>query len=225
MSLFPDTAENGLCLVDMANNDLKKQKIFCTTSEAAEILSISVGTVQLWVDTGLLEAWKTPGGHRRITRESINRMLHHKPAAVALATSEQPGGALRALVAEDDADLRLLYQTVLRHWPMGPLVEVVDNGIDALMAIERFRPDLLFIDLDIPGVDGFQMLKILNGKAEHAGMTAVVVTGLSRADIALRGGVPANFLVLPKPISFEKLLSIASALWELKAHRAGRTVA
>ena len=210
----------------MASTDLKKQKIFCTTSEAAEILSISVGTVQLWVDTGLLEAWKTPGGHRRITRESINRMLHHKPVAAATAAVAVPsGGPLRVLVAEDDADLRLLYQTILRSWPMGPVLEVVDNGIDALMVIERFRPDLLFIDLDIPGVDGFQMLKILNSKAEHAGMTAVVVTGLSRADINLRGGVPDNFLVLPKPISFEKLLSIASALWELKAHRAGRTAA
>ena len=92
----------------MASTDLKKQKIFCTTSEAAEILSISVGTVQLWVDTGLLEAWKTPGGHRRITRESINRMLHHKPVAAATAVVVPSGGALRVLVAEDDADLRLL---------------------------------------------------------------------------------------------------------------------
>ncbi len=209
----------------MASTDLKKQKIFCTTSEAAEVLSISVGTVQLWVDTGLLEAWKTPGGHRRITRESINRMLHQKPTVAATAAVVPSGGPLRVLVAEDDPDLRLLYQTILRTWPIGPVLEVVDNGIDALMAIERFRPDLLFIDLDIPGVDGFQMLKILNSKAEYAGMTAVVVTGLSRADINLRGGVPDNFLVLPKPISFEKLLSIASALWELKAHRAGRTAA
>ena len=209
----------------MASTDLKKQKIFCTTSEAAEVLSISAGTVQLWVDTGLLEAWKTPGGHRRITRESINRMLHQKPTVAATAAVVPSGGPLRVLVAEDDPDLRLLYQTILRTWPMGPVLEVVDNGIDALMAIERFRPDLLFIDLDIPGVDGFQMLKILNSKAEYAGMTAVVVTGLSRADINLRGGVPDNFLVLPKPISFEKLLSIASALWELKAHRAGRTAA
>ena len=109
----------------MASTDPKKQKIFCTTSEAAEILSISVGTVQLWVDTGLLEAWKTPGGHRRITRESINRMLHHKPVAAATSVVVPSGGALRVLVAEDDADLRLLYQTILSSWPMGPVLEVV----------------------------------------------------------------------------------------------------
>ena len=45
---------------------MKVEKVFCTTSEAATILAISVGTVQLWVDSGLLVAWKTAGGHRRV---------------------------------------------------------------------------------------------------------------------------------------------------------------
>ena len=60
---------------------MKVEKVFCTTTEAAAILAISVGTVQLWVDKGLLVAWKTAGGHRRVTRESINKILHASPTA------------------------------------------------------------------------------------------------------------------------------------------------
>ena len=203
---------------------MKVEKVFCTTTEAAAILAISVGTVQLWVDKGLLVAWKTAGGHRRVTRESINKLLHASPTAqpktpATVAPQNQTAERLRVLVVEDDRDLTRLYQTVLRRWPMAPLVETSDNGIEALLAVERLKPDLLFIDLNIPGVDGFQMLNILNGKAGYEGMTAVVVSGLSAAEMAERGGVPPNILVLPKPISFDKLLAIATSVWAQKQGR------
>ena len=203
---------------------MKVEKVFCTTSEAASILDISVGTVQLWVDSGLLVAWKTAGGHRRVTRESINNILHSGAVAPAEApptpaaqtvTSER----LRVLVVEDDRDLLRLYQTMLSRWPMAPMVEIRDNGIEALLAVERLKPDLLFIDLNIPGVDGFHMLNILNGKAGYESMTVVVVSGLSPAELAQRGGVPPNIPVLPKPISFDKLLAIATTVWAQKQAR------
>ena len=203
---------------------MKVEKVFCTTTEAAAILAISVGTVQLWVDKGLLVAWKTAGGHRRVTRESINKLLHASPTAqpktqATVAPQNQTAERLRVLVVEDDRDLTRLYQTMLRRWPMAPLVETSDNGIEALLAVERLKPDLLFIDLNIPGVDGFQMLNILNGKAGYEGMTVVVVSGLSAAEMAERGGVPPNILVLPKPISFDKLLAIATSVWAQKQGR------
>ena len=203
---------------------MKVEKVFCTTTEAASILAISVGTVQLWVDNGLLEAWKTAGGHRRVTRKSINKILHASPAAQteapsATASQTQNAERLRVLVVEDDRDLLRLYRTMLSRWPMVPLLETSDNGIEALLAVERLKPDLLFIDLNIPGVDGFQMLKILNGKAGYEGMNVVVVSGLSPAEIAQQGGVPPNILVVPKPIAFDKLLGVATSVWAQKQGR------
>ena len=104
---------------------MKVEKVFCTTSEAASILAISVGTVQLWVDNGLLEAWKTAGGHRRVTRESINKILHASPAAqpktpASTASQTLTAERMRVLVVEDDRDLLRLYQTMLSRWPMVP---------------------------------------------------------------------------------------------------------
>lgn len=45
------------------------------------MLGVSVATVQLWVESGLLDAWKTRGGHRRVQRASIERLLHKTPVA------------------------------------------------------------------------------------------------------------------------------------------------
>ena len=63
----------------MARNE-RIQKTFCTTREAAQMLGVSLRTAQLWAESGLLEAWKTDGGHRRISRHSVERLLA-SPAA------------------------------------------------------------------------------------------------------------------------------------------------
>ena len=62
------------------------KKSFCTTREAATLLGVSVGTVQLWVENGLLQAWKTAGGHRRVMRNSINKLLDKTPQPVDAQT-------------------------------------------------------------------------------------------------------------------------------------------
>jgi len=46
-----------------------------TTQDVAKKLGVSIRAVQLWMDQGIFEGWKTPGGHRRITRESFNRFV------------------------------------------------------------------------------------------------------------------------------------------------------
>ena len=50
-------------------------EVYFSTREAAERLNVSLRTVQLWVEAGLLRAWKTEGGHRRILRSSLDELL------------------------------------------------------------------------------------------------------------------------------------------------------
>ena len=73
----------------------------------------------------------------------------------------------------------------------------------------RVSPDLLITDLSMPGMDGFEMLKVLSKAPEVAQTTIVVVSGLDAAAIETQGGIPAGIEVLPKPIPFERLHSIA----------------
>lgn len=192
---------------------VKTDKIFCTTREAAKILGVSVGTAQLWVDSGLLSAWKTDGGHRRVTRESISKLLHLKTGIPAVLP---PSSQFKVLVVEDSSNLRRLYEVVLAQWPMAPEVTMVDSGIRAIMLMERQLPDLLVVDLNMPDVDGFNLLKILLNEAQYANLTIVVVSGLDEIEIARRGGVPHGVVVLRKPVPFDKLLAIACAVEKSK---------
>lgn len=192
------------------------EKSFCTTREAATQLGVSVGTVQLWVESGLLQAWKTTGGHRRVLRASVESLLHKKPvqAAPPEHSPEKPAPpqTLHILVVEDDSNLLLLYQAHIARWPMPTEISLFDNAMAALMQMGRGGPDLLISDLHMAGMDGFAMLNVLNKAPEMANTTVVVVTGLDASEVSASGGVPVNVEVLPKPIPFARLLAIAQGV-------------
>ena len=204
------------------------EKSFCTTREAATLLGVSVGTVQLWAESGLLQAWKTAGGHRRVIRESVEKLLH-KPQAQSPVRRDadiDPHSALmpntdrrlQVLVVEDDPNLLLLYETHIAGWPMAPQLVVANNAFVALMIMGRACPDLLITDLRMPGMDGFVMLNALRKAPEASNTRIVVVTGLDRSEIEARGGLPPDMEILGKPIPFDRLQRIASEVcssWQL----------
>lgn len=194
----------------------KIQRAFCTTREAAQILGISLRTAQLWVESGLLDAWKTAGGHRRIARESVERLLATPGSRSVMPrfTEVRPAsaghsGPFSVLVVEDEEDLRRVYEIVLSRWPMRPHVVTVADGYAALVRIGIERPDMVITDLNMPGMNGFDMIASLRAQPELAGMEVVVVTGLDANEIDDRGSIPPGIPVLPKPIPFEQLREIA----------------
>lgn len=197
-------------------------KSFCTTREAAEMLGVSLRTAQLWSESGLLEAWKTSGGHRRISRQSVERLLQGNGDDLQIRA--KPGDRssvdgdrrFSVLVVEDDLALRRLYGLKLSQWPMKPDVLTAGDGYEALVMLGLRRPDLLIADLQMPGLDGFRMLRTIQGAPELAGMAIVVVSGLDRDEIQQRGDIPAGIPVLPKPVPFDRLADIATQLAKTK---------
>ena len=107
---------------------------------------------------------------------------------------------MRVLVVEDDPLLLRLYQVKISAWPMKPEVSVTDNAMTALMMIGRSGPDLLVTDLQMPGMDGFKMLRVLRETPETRRTRVVVVSGLDAAEIQDRGGLPADVDRITPPV-------------------------
>ncbi|MDP1870696.1 MAG: response regulator [Gallionella sp.] len=202
----------------MAHNR-QTPKTFCTTREAAELLSVSLRTAQLWSESGLLEAWKTDGGHRRISRLSIERLLA-KPSVRQLDNTNKTPEALKILVVEDDPVLRRLYEINIQRWPIPILFTSANDGYEALIRIGNDKPDLLITDLQMPGMDGFRMLNRLCNIAELADMQIIAVSGLDHAAISAHGGIPHGISLLSKPVPFSHLLAIAEKTAQIKLLKA-----
>jgi excisionase family DNA binding protein len=190
----------------------KPQRKFCTTREAADLLGVSLKTAQLWSESGLLEAWRTNGGHRRIDRASVDRLLANGGNPRAQPARPEPSERFQVVVAEDEDSLRRLYAIRLGNWRLAPQVILVSNGFEALLEVGRRRPDLLITDLRMPEMDGFRMLQTLRQVPDLDAMGIVVVTGLEPGEIAQRGGMPEGVHLLPKPIPFDELERIAESL-------------
>ncbi len=198
-------------------------KVFCTTREAAEVLGVSLRTVQLWSEAGLLEVWKTTGGHRRISRDSVERLLARRPSLPEVDAAPVEDPSLRILVVEDDPAVLQVCERQMARWPMKPRVATAQNGYEALVRVGLMKPDLLVTDLYMPEMDGFQMLQQLRKMSELADVTIVVVTGLDAAEIEARGGVPFGIPILPKPIPFDRLRDIATVVAARKQHHSLQT--
>ena len=196
------------------------QTAYCTTREAAQLLGISLRTAQLWVENGQLEAWKTEGGHRRISRSSVMRLLEGSPAAAPTgetSATRLPLDRLKVLVVEDDNILLKLYKSVLSSWKLPLDIVTANNGIEGLILIGRDAPDLMITDLSMPGMDGFQLIRALAASTLRAGMEIIVVSGLDAADIEAKGGLPKDVRLFPKPVPFVELHAIVSNLLARRA--------
>lgn len=174
---------------------------YCSTSQAAKLLGVSLGTVQNMVEEGVLDAWKTSGGHRRIKRESVMALLAKRGNAQAPAGE----GGLSVLIAEDDAFLQKLYRKTMESWGLPLSIEIVGNGFDALMVVGQRVPDVLIVDLIMPGMDGYELVRALHGNPALAHTDIIVVSSMSPDEIAKRGNLPPDVPIYSKPVPFHEL--------------------
>ena len=154
----------------MADNE------FLSTRQAAQRLGVSLGTVQNMVESGVLDAWKTAGGHRRIPASSVEALLAKRRKQIA-----RPGeasGQLDILVAEDDPTLQKLYQMTFDSWKLPITLRIVG--------------------------DGFEMIRRLRTMPDLSSMDIIVVSAIDADEIRERG-MPADVTVFAKPIPFHEL--------------------
>ena len=174
----------------------------CTTRQAAEQLGVSLRTAQLWVESGVLRAWKTPGGHRRIAVSSVEELLRSREQEL------QGNRRLEVLVVEDDPLQRRVYEAGFAQAELPLDLRLAGNGFEGMIQIGARTPDLLVADLRMPGMDGFEMIRELRSMTSTRHMHILVVTGLSEAEIEAQGGLPDDVRVMAKPIPMQKVLDV-----------------
>jgi excisionase family DNA binding protein len=172
---------------------------YCGTSYAAKLLGLSVGTVQTLVEKHELKAWKTQGGHRRISIQSIHD-FHHKNKMVPPHHGPQPDVRLRVLLVEDDDITREMLRGICDRASLPVDCTAMSSGMEALIDIASIQPHVLITDLDMPGLDGFELLRILGLNPQFENMAILVLSGLTADEVQARGGLPEGCHFMRKPV-------------------------
>lgn len=109
----------------------------------------------------------------------------------------------RLLLVDDEDNLRSMLEAALRH--SGFEVHPAANGRDALAAVPEVKPDLIVLDVMLPDLDGFEVLRRLRAK----GVTAPVLFLTARSDTAdrVRGLTAGGDDYVVKPFALEELVA------------------
>lgn len=184
---------------NLVRADVASASNYYTTIEVAKMLGMAVRSVQLMVDRGDLQAWKTPGGHRRISRESLERWLQGSRSNVrADAAGRQDGDNVNAsregprrvrmgqrpprlLLIEDSTHFQNLVALLLKQKFPGLEVHVASDGITGLASFGQLQPDLLVVDIMLPGIDGANLITGLRSHTLFGHCKLVVLTALDEA--------------------------------------------
>ncbi|MBF0454421.1 MAG: response regulator [Magnetococcales bacterium] len=176
-----------------------------TVSQTANMLGVAVQTIHQWVEKGLLDAWRTPGGHRRILKKSVLSLLDQR---VGKPEKRDHSAPFHLLVVEDDPRMAMTYKMHLRKWEFAMQVDTAASGVEALIQVAKRRPDMIITDLVMPDLDGFRMIKELRKDVEMQSIHLIVITILEARDIQAKGGIPEDVMVLQKPVQFSWLKEI-----------------
>ncbi len=175
---------------------------FLTSHQVSTLLQVNPSSVNKWISEGRIQAYRTPGGHRRIRIADLVEFLaaHDMPIPPDLHTRRR-----LLLVDDDKLYLKSVKRMAKRH-ASAVEVELVENGIDALIRVGAFRPHLIVLDVFMPGVDGIEVCGRLKANEDTKSIDVLITSGKLSPAIERKARAAGALDCLHKPVRFEKIL-------------------
>jgi excisionase family DNA binding protein len=185
--------------------------------EVAAACGVSPRTVTNWIRDGVIRAHRTVGGHGRVAVEELRRFLSSRgiPIPAELASDPVEDGARdtagrRVLVVDDDEAFLEVVRELLTA--SGFAVETARQGFLAGYLVGRRTPDVIVLDLVMPGLDGFEVLALLREREESRSIPVVACTSLRGPETEARLKKAGFDAFVRKPIDFKVLIRTIETL-------------
>ncbi|MEW5948222.1 MAG: response regulator [Thermodesulfobacteriota bacterium] len=176
---------------------------YLTTSEAGKICGVTRTTITRWIDEGILNAFVTPGGHRKIRRGELLNFLAGKDAVPPEAVN--PGKNHILVVDDNPYDLKLFEAAFLAAKDRYQ-VHTAGDGFEAIYKIGEVKPKIVILDLMMPKMDGFEVCTRIKSNDCTKHIKVIVTTAHAEEGYrkkALKCGADAFFA---KPLDWTALI-------------------
>lgn len=174
---------------------------FLSTAEAARKLGLSTTLVQTLVDQGDLKGWKTRGGHRRISLDSI---FEYQNMSRHVMGSHNKGPIKpRVTVVIESADLVKSLTHECAQWKLPVDVTFFESVTEALLELSSKRPDMIVVEMSMPRAQQektFQALENFNQRG-HAPLSVVLITQEKALTSSMPVGATSSIQVVSGPMS------------------------
>ncbi len=180
---------------------------YYTTYQVSKILGVSLPTVVNWVNSNMLEAHRTPGGHRRIARNDLIAFAREYNYPLSDEFLGDSPGRKRVLIVDDEQDFSEMVKDYLMI--KGDYeVESADSGFAAGYTIARFKPDIILMDIMMPDMDGFEVLRMLRADKTTRHVPVLACTAYRDPEVEQRIREDAFHGYIQKPLKLDDLLEL-----------------
>lgn len=187
-------------------------KTVFTTGEAAKICKVSQQTIIRCFDNGTLKGFRVPGSRfRRIPRDLLYTFMKEN----GIPTDALESGRRKVLIVDDDEELVELLADVFERDGRFD-IRVANNGFDAGMLVNEFRPELVVLDVMLPDINGKEVCQRVRADSNLDTVKIICISGMVEQDkVADLRAAGANEFI-NKPFSVDKLLERACDLLEME---------
>lgn len=182
---------------------------YYTTYQISKILGVSLPTVVNWVNSNKLNAHRTPGGHRRIARDDLIVFAREYNYPLSEDFLSESHGRRRILVVDDEQDFSDMVRDYLSIKGQFD-VEVADSGFAAGYTVARFKPDLILMDIMMPDMDGFEVLRMLRAGRDTNHIPILACTAYRDVQIERRISEEDFDGYIQKPLKLDELLTLVT---------------
>jgi excisionase family DNA binding protein len=176
-----------------------------TTHDISRLLQVDPSTVSKWIDRGILLAFRTPGGHRRVRGGDLRSFLiaHQMPVPDELGSP-----SVKILVVDDEKPVLDGMRRAFKAFASEIELTTTSSGVEALLLVSELKPHGMLIDLNMPDMDGFEVCRRIRARKPLEAVRLITMTGRQMPEMeeqSLKAGAVA---CLSKPVDVNALLDL-----------------
>ncbi len=187
-----------------------------TTHDISRLLQVDPSTVSKWIDRGILLAFRTPGGHRRVRSGDLRSFLiaHQMPVPEELGSQ-----IVRLLVVDDEKPVLDAMKRAFKPYSTQVELALTTSGVDALLAVSEQKPHGMIVDLNMPDIDGLEVVRRIKARKNLESVRLITMTARHNQETVEQSLKAGAIACLAKPVDAQQVVDLFRVPIALNARR------
>jgi excisionase family DNA binding protein len=176
-----------------------------TTHDISRLLQVDPSTVSKWIDRGILMAFRTPGGHRRVRSADLRAFLitHQMPVPDELGS-----GTVKLLVVDDERPVLDAIKRAFKPYAAQVELQSTSSGVEALLLVSEQKPHGMLIDLNMPDIDGLEVCRRIRARKQMESVRLITMTSNHSPEVVEQSKQAGAIACLAKPLDVQQVLEL-----------------
>ena len=190
----------------------ESERVMYSALEVAKLCGVVNQTAINWIRSNHLRAFNTPGGQYRVRPEDLVEFMQSRniqvPSELKAVCCGYGDFPRSVLIVDDDRGLNSVVAMFIKKRVEGLSVYQAFDGFEAGSIMTEMQPGIVLLDLDLPGIDGFDLCRRINENEKFGNPTIIVITAIENDDAETKMRELGVHTFIKKPLDLPGLVDI-----------------